>query len=197
MRALLLSLLLLLSACAQPLIVVPQPNRADNEARMLGAVQRLGQPGDWLVIRGYHATDHAVSLATNSPFSHVALLDPERWQVIEAEGRGVHTTELANFTPKAQRLLLLRPQWASTPERQQAAVEQARRLMGRPYDFLGLVGLNVSDAYYCSELAVAVYAPHASRQDYLPPIIAPGQMLNWGTVIWDSGPTARPSQPGL
>jgi uncharacterized protein YycO len=118
----------------------------------------------------------------------VALLDPERGQVIEAEGKGLHTTPLADFMKKAHRLILMRPMWATTPERQRAAVEKARALVGRPYDFTGLVGLNVADRYYCSELAVAVYAPHASRKDHLPAVIPPADMHYWATVLWDSGP---------
>lgn len=155
---------------------------------MLEAVTRLGQPGDWLVIRGYHATDNLVSALTNAPFSHAAVLDPERAQVIEAEGVGLHTTPLGGFVKKAQRLMLVRAQWATTPEHQRTAVEKARSLVGRPYDFTGLVGINLPDRYYCSELAVAVFGPLVSRtRDHLPPVVPPDQLHYWGTVLWDSG----------
>lgn len=177
-----------LAACSRPLIVHPPQEREAREARMLEAVTRLGQPGDWLVIRGYHATDNLVSTLTNAPFSHAAVLDPERSQVIEAEGVGLHTTPMAGFVKKAQRLMLVRPQWATSVARQHAAVEMARRVVGRPYDFSGLIGISVPDRYYCSELAVAAYAPHVSRsRDHLPPVVPPDQLHYWGTVIWDSG----------
>lgn len=183
-----LSLLGLLSACNHPMVVHPPADRAAREARALEAVRRLGQPGDWLVIRGYHATDNFVSVATNAPFSHVAVLDPEKDQVIEAEGKGLHTTPLPEFMKKAHRLILMRSQWATTPERQQAAVAKARGYVGKGYDFAGLVGLNVPDRFYCSELAVAVYAPYASRKDYLPPVLPPADMHFWATILWDGGP---------
>lgn len=184
----LLPALLLLVACSRPIVVHPPRERVARETRMLEAVTRLGQPGDWLVIRGYHATDHLVSALTNAPFSHAAVLDPEQSQVIEAEGKGLHATPTADFMKKAQRLMLVRAQWATTRERQDAAVAKARSLVGRPYDFAGLLGLNVPDRYYCSELAVAVYAPHVSRsRDHLPPVVPPDQLHYWGTVIWDSG----------
>lgn len=179
---------LLLGGCASPIVVHPPARRVEREALALKEVLRLGQPGDWLVIRGYHTTDHLVSALTNAPFSHVAVLDPEMGQVIEAEGRGLHTTSLPDFMRKAHRLMLLRPQWATTGDRQRAAVAQARSLVGRPYDFTGLVGLNVPDRYYCSELAVAVYAPHAARKDRLPLVLPPGDMHVWATILWDSGP---------
>lgn len=175
-------------ACSRSVVVHPSSHRETREAAMLNALRSKGLPGDWLVIRGYHATDNLVSALTNSPFSHAAVLDPERDQVIEAEGVGLHTTPTADFVKKAQRLMLVRAQWATIPERQGAAVAKARSLVGRPYDFMGLVGLNVPNRYYCSELAVAVYAPHVSRlRDHIPPVVPPDQLHYWGTVIWDSG----------
>lgn len=186
--ALPLFLLALVLGCNHPLTVAPPKDRAVREARALEAVRRLGQPGDWLVIRGYHATDNFVALATNAPFSHVAVLDLEKDQVIEAEGKGLHTTPLPEFMKKAHRLILMRSQWATSSERQKAAVEKARSYVGRGYDFTGLVGLNVSERFYCSELAVAVYAPHASRKDHLPPVLPPSDMHYWATILWDSGP---------
>jgi len=170
------------------MVVHPPKDRLEREARMLEAVTRLGQPGDWLVIRGYHATDNLVSTLTNAPFSHAAVLDPAQGQVIEAEGSGLHTTSTGDFVKKAQRLMLVRAQWATAPERQQAAVEKARGLVGRSYDFAGLVGINGKDRYYCSELAVAVFGAHTSRsRDHLPRVIPPDQLHYWGTVVWDSG----------
>ncbi len=180
--------LLLLAGCATPLTVQPPPDRQRREQLALTEITRLGQPGDWLVIRGYHATDDLVSALTNAPFSHVAVLDPERNQVIEAEGKGLHVTPLAAFLTKAQRVMLMRPMWATTPERQRMAVERARALVGRPYDFTGLIGLNVPNRYYCSELAVATYAPYPGRKDHLPPVIPPADLHFWATILWDSGP---------
>jgi uncharacterized protein YycO len=183
---------LLLLGCATPVVVHAPANRQEREAQALREISRLGQPGDWLVMRGYHVTDNLVSALTDASFSHVAVLDPERGQVIEAEGKGLHTAPLADFMHRAHLVILMRPMWATTAERQQAAVDRARSLVGRPYDFLGLVGLKVPDSYYCSELAVAAYAPHPSRKDRLPLVIPPGDMHHWATILWDSGPVAQP-----
>lgn len=191
MRALTLTLMIGLVGCSNPIVVHPPATRLAREAEALQALIRLGQPGDWLVIRGYHATDNLVSALTQDPFSHVAVLDPARGQVIEAEGKGLHVTPLAEFVTKAHRVVLLRPLWATTPERQQAAVAKARELVGRPYDFTGLIGLNSPDRYYCSELAVAVYAPYPSRRDHLPAVIPPADLIRWGTILWDSGPVGE------
>lgn len=190
MRRLQIPLILALVAmgCTTPMVVRPPADQAAREALALKEVTRLGQPGDWLVMRGYHATDNLVATVTTAPFSHVAVLDPERGQVIEAEGKGLRTAPLADFMHRAHRVILMRPMWATAPERQVAAVEKARALVGKPYDFTGLIGLNAPDRYYCSELAVAVYAPHVSRKDHLPHVIPPGDMHYWATILWDSGP---------
>src|SRR5262245_16096871 len=104
-----------LCACATPAVVTPvaADRKTVRDAQVLDEVRRLGRDGDWLVIRGYHATDNLVSVATNTPWSHAAVLDRDGDQVIEAEGRGVHTTPLAEFVAKSHRLLLVRSNWAT------------------------------------------------------------------------------------
>ncbi|HJW08486.1 MAG TPA: YiiX/YebB-like N1pC/P60 family cysteine hydrolase [Holophagaceae bacterium] len=184
--------LILLGAagCSRAVVVHPPRDHAAREARMVEALRTIGGRGDWLVIRGYHATDDLVATLTNAPFSHAAVLDPERGQVIEAEGVGIHTTPLADFVRKAQRLMLVHPMWAVDAERQAVAVTKARSLVGGKYDYSGLMGLNNPERYYCSELAVAVYRPYVKASDHVPPVIPPNELHYWGTVIWDSGPVS-------
>lgn len=180
--------LLLLAGCSRPIVVVPPAEqvRAERSRQLLAVVHSLGQDGDWLVVRGYHATDHLVSAVTNAPFSHVAMLDLEREQVIEADRTGVHATPLAAFAPRCHRLLLVRPKWADATRGREALV-RVRALVGRPYDFSGLAGVDVPDRYYCSELAVAGYRPWVKAGDHVPPVIPPAQMHFWGRILWDSG----------
>lgn len=187
----LLPLVVLLSlGCARPLVVSPPPQatREQRAAAVVTALHAFGRPGDWLVRRGYHGTDHAISMLTNAPFSHAAVLDLERNQVIEADGHGgVHITSLEAFALASHRVWLLRPVW-STPERGLEATITARDLVGRKYDFSGLAGLNHSDRYYCSELCIHVYRPWIPKGAHVPPVIPPGTMHDWATVLWDSGP---------
>jgi hypothetical protein len=179
----------LIAACATRVIEIPPEREAKeaHDAATLAAVRELGRPGDWLVSRGYHATDNLVAALTNKPFSHAAVLDLERGQVIEAESQGVHISTLAAFVAKSHRLLLVRPIWA-TGESAAAAVVEARRLVGRPYDFLGLIGVNVPDTYYCSELAVVVYRPYIRQHELIPRPVEPGQLHHYGRILFDSGP---------
>ena len=180
--------LCLLAACAVHSIERPRPGDTESEraAKTLASVRSLGSDGDWLVIRGYHATDNMVSSLTNMPFSHAAVLDRSADQVIEAESAGVHTSSLADFVAKSQRLMLIRPVWAEAGTGA-IALARARSLVGRPYDFLGLIGFSIPEQYYCSELAVEVYRPYARRDDVIPRPVAPGQLHYWGRVLFDSG----------
>lgn len=78
---------LLLAGCAVHSIerFSASDTEADRQARVVAAVRELGRDGDWVVIRGYHASDNLVSSLTNMPFSHAAVLDADRDEVIEAE----------------------------------------------------------------------------------------------------------------
>jgi hypothetical protein len=188
-RAILVFVSVLLSGCATRVVEVPPAAeaKAARDAITLTEVKALGRSGDWLVIRGYHATDNLVATLTNKPFSHAAVLDIERGQAIEAEARGVHTSTLAEFVEKSHRLLLVRPLWADAASAP-AAVEKARSLVGRQYDFLGLIGFNVPDSYYCSELALEVYRPYIRASHVIPRPIEPGQLHHYGRILFDSGP---------
>jgi hypothetical protein len=181
-------LALSMASCSQPIVVKPLPEaeRSVRDARVLEAVRRLGQDGDWLVIRGYHNSDNFISAVRNAPFSHVAVLDLEKDQVIESESAGVHTTTLAAFVTKSHRLMIVRPQWATQGHNKEALV-RARQLVGKPYDFTGLVGINSKDRYYCSEVAMHAYRPFISPKAHIPLVIPPDQMHYWGTVMYDTG----------
>ena len=168
------------------------PNaRADRDTDTVARVRALGRNGDWLVIRGYHVSDNLIATLTNSPFSHAAVLDLDEDRVIEAESKGVHVTSLAEFVAKSHRLLLIRPVW-SDANTADAALQKARRLVGRPYDFIGLIGLDVPDRYYCSELTVEVYRPFISSETIVPRPVEPGKLHYWGRVLYDSGPLLTP-----
>jgi hypothetical protein len=165
-----------------------EDERTAQNQNMVESITGTGQAGDWLVSRGYKFTDQLVATATNTPISHVGVYDKERNLVIEADGAGgVHEKPLADFVNKSHRVILIRPMWAKGQAPQQA-IEAARKLVGKKYDFLGTVGLNVSERFYCSELAVYIYKPFMSGKEKLPLTMEPGQLYLWGSVLWDSRP---------
>jgi len=192
---LLAALLPLALACAARRTVAP-PSPALRDARAAAAAERvaaLGQDGDWLVIRGYRRPDDIVATATNMPFSHSALYDAGRWEVLEADGTGVHTLPLSDFVKKAHRLLLVRPAWAAGGAGHEA-VGRARALVGKAYDYWGVLGLDDPDKYYCTELVVSVYRDQVPPGEPVPPVVAPGQLLYYGTILYDSGPPPTPRE---
>lgn len=168
MRYILFFILFVFSGClARPIVII-----SDNQQHLLqntvieNAVLETAKTGDWLVIRGYHATDNLVSNATGIPISHVGVYDSLSQNVIEAEGKGVHVSSLTEFVNKSYRLLIIRPRWLNETNTQ-SVISYARQLIGKDYDFLGTLGFNYPDKYYCSELAVSIYKPwHNKRNDF-------------------------------
>ncbi|MDR1657124.1 MAG: hypothetical protein LBT47_06155 [Deltaproteobacteria bacterium] len=172
-----------LSGCAVKAIVKePQPVELNLEQ-----VRAVIESGDWLVTRETTIPGNFFGTLTNMPFSHAAVYDAENDQVIESERHGVHQSTLEDFLARASRIWVLKPVWA-TPETRPLVVALARSLVGRPYDFTGLIGLNLDDRYYCSELVISVWKPFMGDTvtNTIPPVVAPGQLHHWGRVVYDS-----------
>ncbi len=170
-----------------PIVIPPSDgSKAAWNLATLEQISKNARAGDWLVARGYKMTDHLVTAATLTPWSHVVVYDATRSEVIEAEAQGVHASSLQDFVMKSQHILLVRPKWQNDRSGP-AAVEFAREKIGRGYDFLGTVGLQNTDRYYCSELAISAYADHIDSADKIPIIIKPSEMQRWGEIIFDSG----------
>ena len=180
---------LALSGCiARPAVEVQDTaiHQAQNE-KIIVAVRSVAVTGDWLVTRGYHATDALVANATGTALSHVAVYNADSQTVVEAEGRGVHTTPLDAFVNKSYRLLIIRPRWL-TPDNADRAYARAEQLVGKDYDYLGTIGFDSPDRYYCSELAVSIYKPWQRPVEKFPDVIKPGDLYLYGRVVYDSLP---------
>jgi hypothetical protein len=177
-----------LGGCGVRVTVKPpsEPLRSQQTAQWLSVINAKSQAGYWLVSRGYKAIDALIVAATNMPFSHVAVLDPERHEVIEAIGTGVQRTPVKKFLHKTHRILLIKPKWW-TAKAGREALANTRALVGKKYDFLGTIGFQSEKRFYCSELGVHVYKAYHANNEHLPRVIEPGQMFLWGSIIYDSG----------
>ena len=165
------------------------PTDVVGEDALKSGLRAALRHGDWLVVRGVGAADNMFATITNMPLSHAAIYDAERDEVIESDAEGVHTTSLDEFLARSHRVIVMQPMWA-TPGNRPAAVRQARSLIGKGYNFTGIVGLNSPDRYYCTQVAINAYMPFMTQkpQNPIPHIIKPGQMYHWGRIIYDSGP---------
>jgi len=184
-----LLLLIILQACiARPIVkITDQAKHQEQNERILKSVLQYAKNGDWLVTRGYHAVDNLVANATSIPISHVAVYDSATQTVIEAEGKGIHETALTDFVNKSYRLLIIRPRWINK-ENQQKALVNAQKLVGESYDFLGTIGFNYPQKYYCSELAISIYKEWFNPSEKFPQIIKPGELYLYGKILYDSLP---------
>ena len=182
-------IILIISGClARPIVVKPDTEQHEFQNKLIErAVSDIAKTGDWLVIRGYHAVDNLVSNATGIPISHVGVYDSQSRTVIEAEGKGVHVSNLNEFIDKSYRLLIIRPRWRN-PDNAESAISNAKKLVGKNYDFLGTIGFNYPSKYYCSELAISIYKPWHSEKVKFPKVIKPGELYLFGQVLYDSLP---------
>lgn len=179
---------LALAGCAVKPVMGPEDALApEQHAPVLRGVLRHG---DWIVTRSIRTSGNLVASLTQKPFSHAAIYDADDGSVIEATATGVHRSALDDLVRKSQRMLVIRPLWADEAG-SRLAVERARKLIGKSYDFTGLVGLGTRERYYCTELCIESYRPFISREkpdNPIPRIIQPGDMYFWGTIMHDTGP---------
>lgn len=189
MRYFLLVIFITLPGCiARPIVKIQDDSK--HEAQNINVIESINSQaitGDWLVTRGYHATDNLVANATSTAISHVAVYNAQTQMVIEAEGKGVHMTPLNEFVNKSYRLLIIRPRWLNAQISDQA-FSNAKKLVGKNYDFLGTIGFNNPNRYYCSELAVSIYKEWHRPVEKFPDVIKPSDLYLYGNVLYDSLP---------
>ncbi|MGD8526768.1 MAG: hypothetical protein PVJ63_11005, partial [Thioalkalispiraceae bacterium] len=96
---------IVLSGClARPVVIKTDAHLHEEQNTIIQkAIKQVAKTGDWLVIRGYHATDNLVANATGIPISHVGVYNAENKSVIEAEGKGVHLSSFSEFIDKSYR----------------------------------------------------------------------------------------------
>jgi hypothetical protein len=158
---------------------------AAETASWLAAIRALAGNGMWLVSRGYHLGDDLIAIATNSPLSHASVLDLDEEKVIEALGKGVVHSPLEPFLRESHRVLVIKPSnW--TPEGGQQALERARTMVGKGYDFLGIVGAPSTNHFYCSELAMWSMGAKVDRAGPHH-VLHPRHLDRQGKILFDSG----------
>lgn len=167
----LMLLLLSVSLLARTAVAAPQP----LEGKL--------RTGDLVFQTSRSRQSVAIQAATNSPLSHVGLVEvtPAGVFVVEAV-QPVQRVPFARWKARGVkgRILVLRPE--QLPEKQRvAAVAEAKRHLGKPYDWRFGWG---DEALYCSELARKAYTK-AAGVDY-------GRMERLGSLdVKKLGPALR------
>lgn len=181
-----LLIVILLSGCEYGVVTKPKISaESEKEDSILTqSILAKSENGYWLVVRGYKFTDHMVATATLTDYSHAAIVDVKSKSVIEADATGIHESSLAKFVNHSYRITIVKP-FGYTVNRGVDAVANARDKIGKPYDFLGLFGINEKDRYYCSELVACCY-PNLKDSLKLPLIIKPSYLLQLGTTLLET-----------
>lgn len=114
-------------------------------------------PGDLVFETSRSRQSAAIRWASASRWSHVGIVARAGGELVVIEALGtVSRTPWAAWTRRARRggdVLVLRPRGLAAAQRA-AAVAEARRLLGRPYDARFGWG---DERIYCSELVVKAY----------------------------------------
>src|SRR5215831_1258659 len=93
-------------------------------------VRAKADPGFWLLVRGARAGDPDRAADSLGTLAHVAVVDKEREEVVEAAPAGVRVTPVPALLATADRVQIVRPPgW--TPDAGRAAVARARSRVGR------------------------------------------------------------------
>lgn len=121
------------------------------------AAEPLPDTGDLVFETSGSRQSAAIQWASGSRWSHVGIVERAGGKVVVIEALGtVSRTPWKAWTRRARRgggYLMLRPRGLTAAQRT-AAVAQARRLLGRPYDARFGWG---DERIYCSELVVKAY----------------------------------------
>ena len=175
--------------CGLPSIYAKKPPASVEDDAVVRAwveeIREQGEAGDWLLTRNYaFAGDVIAGVSLGESLSHAALYDKDRDMVIEATSPRVQAVPLENFVRRYRRVILARPNWLGAEE-QNRSVDRARALVGRPYDWSGLVGIDDDDKYYCSEFVIDVTNVDGTVRK--PLLVTPAALLAVTHVIFDGG----------
>lgn len=182
---------LLLAATGCHSMMVSRPASKSVDAAYTRAwvaqLQREGQSGDIILARGYALVSDLIDAGTDGEdISHAVVYDAKRGTIIEAVAEGVHEVPLTQFVDRVHQVILVRPAGLTRLERS-AALDRARAMIGREYDYAGLLGFDDPDTFYCSELIT--YAIRAAERGLeVETVVIPSHLVRYGEVIFDSGP---------
>lgn len=173
------------SGCQYGVVTKPKsPEAVVEDEAFKTSILNASENGYWLVVRGYKITDHMVATSTLSDYSHAAILDIKNKTVIEADSKGVHETNLDNFIHNSFLITVVKPLGYDV-YKGDSAIMIARGKIGKPYDFLGLIGVNESEKYYCSELTLFCY-PGIRKIQKIPQVIKPSYLLKLGETVYET-----------
>ncbi len=182
---LLLCSILLTSACSGSLVhKKPASPEVNNSITELWArvVKRVARSGDWILTRSYSKTgDAIVAVTLGESFSHAAIYNAERGTIIEAIEPVVREVPLESLLERNRYAVVVRPMNATVADGE-AALARARTALGAAFDHLGLIGLNDTSEFYCSELVA-----WASQLANVPRIVTPAELFERGELIYLSG----------
>lgn len=175
--------------CGLPSIYAKKPAPSFDDDVVIDTwvedIRSQSESGDWLLTRNYaFVGDLIATVGFGESLSHAAIYDKERDLVIEATSPKVQAVPLERFVRRYRRVLVARPSWMDKLEKK-AALYRARMLVGEDYDWGGLLGLDDSKKYYCTEFVIDVANKRGAIDK--PVWVTPAALLGVSDVVYDSG----------
>lgn len=183
---LLLLCTLFASACGGGSLVISKPKNAQVNSAVTDLwardIRRVARSGDWILTRSYSITgDAVVGVTLGESFSHAVVYDAERDTIIEAINPVVREVSLEALLARNRYAVVVRPIGISEQKRHDT-LARARSVIGRDFDYFGMIGLDDESSFYCSELAA-----WASQIPNQPLIVTPADLYERGELIYISG----------
>ncbi len=145
-------------------------------------VKRVARSGDWILSRSYSTVGDAIVTATSGEdFSHAVIYDAQRNTVIEAIRPSVHEVPLEQFLDRNRYVVVIRPE-NQTAAQGRLALQRARSALGASFDYTGMLGIDNSSRFYCSELVA-----WASQVAESSTVITPAELWDLGQLLYLSG----------
>jgi uncharacterized protein YycO len=180
-----LSLLTTAFGCAGSIVhTKPKSEEVNTAMTELWArdIRRVAKSGDWILTRSYSKTgDAIVGITAGESFSHAVVYDAERGTIIEAIKPVVREVPLESLLARNRYAVVVRPVGITEIERAQT-ISRARSAIGAGFDYSGMLGVDDSERFYCSELAA-----WASQIPDQPLIVTPADLFDRAEVIYISG----------
>lgn len=155
-------------------------------------IRERAQDGDWLLSRSYYfVADFLGTVVPGVPLSHAAVYDAERGSIVETVEVGTRELSLEEFLQRNHYAFLVRPKELTQTARR-AGLYHARGLSAGPggaFDIVGMLGFDVTDEFYCSEIAYWSAGYGKRRSDHW--IITPAGLLQRADLIYATGPRNR------
>ncbi len=159
------------------LLLQREPREVDDmlSLTLASELAQVAQTGDWLLAGTYTLLGDMIFVLDGGGrrLGHAAIYDGASKTVIEAVPPRVQEVSLLEFAKRNANVTVVRPRGISR-EHLREAIGRARSMIGAPFDYLGILGLEYPTRFFCTELIQKAYS-------------LPGPRMVWPRALLERG----------